>query len=574
MAAQPTFKADWIPSQNDPAQTQTSSKRKSTASWQQLGLSPQMTKALGLRGFKQPTPIQRMAIPSALENPPRDILGMARTGSGKTLAYLIPMLQRLGTRREPHGIRCLILCPSRELAVQILKAGKDLSRSLAGADKSSALRWSVIMGGESLDQQFEKISERPDIVIATPGRFLHIVVEMDLDLRGLDMVIYDEADRLFEMGFEVQLREILHRLPASRHSLLFSATLPSSLAEFAKAGLNNPNFIRLDTEHRISPSLKTAFVWTKPDEKDAALLILLRDAIGISMSSAVVSNRQKAIIFASTKHHVEYLQTLLSAAGYRASFIYGSLDQAARQQQLRQFRSDDTDLLVVTDVAARGIDIPSMGHVVNFDFPSSPRIFVHRVGRTARAGQEGSAWTIVTKEDLPFLLDLEVFLDRPITANTEVFGAVPRESLETAMEYIQNGLEEAEPQLPSLREVMKRGQSMFERSRSKASREAYQKAKTVMSTLSHGPMAVLPVLQSNTGDEPTESSQLRDRLLESVQDYQPPETIFEIGSRGKQPAAQLMQQRRQLLSKHRAERRATQADEESTETVGPIHGRG
>lgn len=182
MATQNTFKADWIPSQNDASQTQTSSKRKSTASWQQLGrfllpshptnetradalagLSPQMTRALGLRGFKQPTPIQRMAIPSALENPPRDILGMARTGSGKTLAYLIPMLQRLGTRREPHGIRCLILCPSRELAVQILKAGKDLSRSLAGTDKSSALRWSVIMGGESLDQQFEKISEKPDM---------------------------------------------------------------------------------------------------------------------------------------------------------------------------------------------------------------------------------------------------------------------------------------------------------------------------------------------------------------------------------------------------------------------------
>ncbi|KAL1408420.1 ATP-dependent RNA helicase dbp10 [Vanrija albida] len=431
MATQSSFKADWIPSQNDGSQTQTSSKRKSAASWQQLGLSPQMTRALGLRGFKQPTPIQRLAIPSALENPPRDILGMARTGSGKTLAYLIPMLQRLGSRREPHGIRCLILCPSRELAVQILKAGKDLSRSLAGTDKSSALRWSVIMGGESLDQQFEKISEKPDIVIATPGRFLHIVVEMNLDLRGLDMVIYDEADRLFEMGFEVQLREILHRLPASRHSLLFSATLPSSLAEFAKAGLNNPNFIRLDTEHRISPSLKTAFVWTKPDEKDAALLILLRDAIGVSMSTAV----------------------------------------------------------------------------------------------------EGSAWTIVTKDDLPFLLDLEVFLDRPITGNKDVFGAAPRESLETAMEYIQNGLEEAEPQLPSLREVMKRGQSMFERSRSKASREAYQKAKTLMSELSQGSSVVLPVLQSGTSSEPTESSDLRERLLGSVQDYRPPETIFEIGSR-------------------------------------------
>lgn len=375
---------------------------------------------------------------------------------------------------------------------------------------------------------------------------------------------------LFEMGFELQLREILHRLPSSRHSLLFSATLPSSLAEFAKAGLNNPEFIRLDTDHRISPDLKVAFFSTKPDEKDASLLILLREVIGIPVASAVTKGNPKAIVFASTKHHVEYLSVFLQAAGYRVSYIYGSLDQLARQQQLRLFRQDETDLLVVTDVAARGLDIPTMGHVINFDFPAGVRVFVHRVGRTARAGNHGNAWTLVTRDDLPYLHDLETFLERPLISNSEIFGSFPREDLEAAVEYIHQSLDVSENQLPALREVMRRGQKMFERSRTKASRDGYKITKAFQ-------WQAVPVHPSFGGEEEMaiddDSAPRRETLLASIREYNPSETIFEIGSRGPQSVAALMKQRRLAISRQRARTTAKDekaADEEQAEQTSKV----
>lgn len=368
---------------------------------------------------------------------------------------------------------------------------------------------------------------------------------------------------LFEMGFEQQLREILHRLPANRHSLLFSATLPSSLAEFAKAGLHNPQFIRLDTEHRISPDLNVAFFSVKPDEKDAALLVLLREVINIPVASEAMEGSPKAIVFASTKHHVEYLSVLLRAAGFRASYIYGSLDQIARQQQLRSFREDQTELLIVTDVAARGLDIPAMGHVVNFDFPSGVRVFVHRVGRTARAGQQGSAWTLVTRDDIPYLRDLETFLERPLINNADVFGAPPRDSLESTVEYIHQSLDISEPQLPSLREVMARGQSMFERSRSKATREAYKTAKPVQAQ-AFGSQALVHPAFERPGEDSTSTNLRRQELLASLHTYNPSETIFEIGSRGQQASNILMQHRRRTIAQHRA--RSTLKDNADNES--------
>lgn len=380
---------------------------------------------------------------------------------------------------------------------------------------------------------------------------------MDLDLRSVETVVYDEADRyaptdhtsdtrLFEMGFELQLREILHRLPANRHSLLFSATLPTSLAEFAKAGLSNPNFIRLDTEHRISPDLDLAFMAINPDERDGALLVLLREVIGIS-NDVSRENAPKAIIFASTKHHVEYLSVLLQAAGHRVSYIYGSLDQHARQNQLRLFRQGQTNLLVVTDVAARGLDIPAMGNVINYNFPSGVRIFVHRVGRTARAGQQGHAWSLVSRDDVPHLRDLEIFLERQLVDDPSIYGSLPRESLETAMEYIQQSLEISEPQLPTLRQVMNRGQKMFDRSRSKASREAYNtiKGNAFQSTS----IPIHPVFKvAAPGDGELDQ---RAALLASINAYNPQETIFEAGSRGQHSTAILMKQRRRTIAQHR-----------------------
>lgn len=366
------------------------------------------------------------------------------------------------------------------------------------------------------------------------------------------------------MGFEQQLHEILHRLPVNRHSLLFSATLPASLAEFAKAGLNNPEFVRLDSDMRINPDLDLGFFYVKPDEKDAGLLLLLRDVLKIPFgASSSDEDRAKAIIFASTKHHVEYLSVLLQAAGYRVSYIYGSLDQVARQQQLKRFRAAETDLLVVTDVAARGIDIPSIPHVINYDFPTGVRVFVHRVGRTARAGQHGHAWTLVTREDLPYMRDLEIFLERDFLKDTESYGSLPRESLETMLEYVQQTLDIEESQLPSLREVMKRGQTMFERSRAKANRDAYKYVKEISAL--GGPLLVHPAFNTN---ETARDSQAegRDRLLASIQAYQPQETIFEIGARGKQAAAQLMKQRRDTIARRKSARPVTARDNDATDS--------
>ncbi|WVW78780.1 hypothetical protein I302_100742 [Kwoniella bestiolae CBS 10118] len=489
--------------------------------WQALNVGPDLVRSLLLRKFKNPTPIQRASIPGALSAPPRDILAMARTGSGKTLGYLIPLLERLGSAHQSSpSPRALILCPSRELAMQILTVGKDLARGMVkGKGKEMEnLKWALIMGGESMEAQFEKMSNNPDI--------------------------------LFEMGFDVQLREILSRLPSTRQNLLFSATLPSSVAEFAKAGLVNPLLIRLDTEHKISPDLDLRFLSVKPTEKDAGLLVLLRDAINIS-NAGEDAMRPQAIVFVSTKHHVDYVSELLKAAGYRTSHIYSSLDQVARQQQLHHFRKRLTDVLVVTDVAARGLDIPVMDHVINYDFPPGPRVFVHRVGRTARAGRKGTAWSLVVRDDWPYLYDLQTFLGISRMGNdADMLKAFPQDNISENVEYILSSLDEIAPHLIAHREVMRKGQAMFERSRGKASASSYRKAKSLGQILG-GQSFTLPT-DSSFGS-PANASEViaRDRLVASLATYAPNETIFELGKRGETDSSVLMKKRRKLVDNRR-----------------------
>ncbi|KAJ9112383.1 hypothetical protein QFC19_000804 [Naganishia cerealis] len=609
----------------------------------------QLLRSLLLRGYKTPTPIQRASIPHAIAQPPRDLVGMARTGSGKTLAYVIPLLQRLGGKHSiKFGARGLILCPSRELAWQIRQVGKEMAKgfksgrggSHAGDDKAGPggnedggsaedLRWEVIMGGESLDEQFAAIARNPDVIIATPGRLLHLIIEMNLDLRSIDFVVFDEADRLFEMGFEVQMQEILSRLPTTRQTLLFSATLPKSLVEFAKAGLVNPKLIRLDAESKISSDLQMAFFSIKPNEKEAALLALLRDVIRTPLAKDGIVDfddnadmpesdgdddqkggmaRRKgfggkgkgsvkhinevaphqAIIFTATKHHVEYITTLLKTAGYSCSHIYGSLDQMARRQQMDRFKRGQTNLLVVTDVAARGIDIPVLENVINYDFPSGSRVFVHRVGRTARAGRKGWAWSFVTNTELPYLLDLQLFLGRPLVSSKTyapapdafssslVLGTMPRESLDANVEYVATSLTESQPQLPILKEVVRKSQMMYERSQGKASQESYRRAKAMTKdetwqlagnvledAANHPVYAEIGATVGYTDPQARADStaEAKASLLAQINSYQPSETIFEIGSRGKTPGAEIMRQRRSLHDKIKRKRSSAQSTE-------------
>ncbi|KAF6762983.1 ATP-dependent RNA helicase DBP10 [Ephemerocybe angulata] len=574
-------------------------------SFQSMGLHPSLLRSLTLQGYRIPTPIQRLAIPALLETPPRDLVGMARTGSGKSLAYMVPLVQRLGgVHQTAFGARALILLPTRELALQILKVGKELARGWhkgagdhagdkgdAESSKSQALRWGLVVGGEGLDEQFEMITNNPDIIIATPGRLLHLVVEMNLDLKSIQYIVFDEADRLFEMGFETALNELIHRLPPTRQSILFSATLPKSLVEFAKAGLVDPKLVRLDAESKISSDLKMAFFSVKKAEKEACLLTLLRDVIKVPLGANTVEDDKRkkykgkqrtpttaphqTLIFAATKHHVEYLTNLLLTVGYAVSHIYGSLDQVARTHQMDQFRRGFTNILVVTDVAARGIDIPVLENVVNYDFPHGARVFVHRVGRTARAGRQGWAWSFITNLELPYLLDLQLFLGRPIVndlpgdgdhlyAENLVLGTFQREVLDEEIEYCRT-LDTANHSLPSLREVMARGHTLYERSKGKASPPSYQRAKDMIKDpkwlLAGSDSGVHPVLlRGKDAAEKRKEADARLQLLRAVNSFTPSETIFEATQKGNSDNLALMKQRRMSLNKTKARNQQALAD--------------
>ena len=313
--------------------------------FQVMGLNLTLLKAITRKGFSIPTPIQRKTIPIILDG--EDVVGMARTGSGKTAAFVIPMVEKLKAHSAKVGARAMVLSPSRELALQTLRVVKELGR---GND----LRTVLLVGGDSLEErtpdarrntmpllmyaEFRSMTGNPDIIIATPGRFLHLQVEMSLDLSSVRYVVFDEADRLFEMGFAVQLSEILHALPASRQTLLFSATLPRSLVEFARAGLQDPRLIRLDAESKVSPDVESAFFSVKSANRDGALLHILEDVIHMptgETEAAKLSRKRKrapevkatdtptshsTIVFAATKHRVEYLANFLLAVGYAVSY--------------------------------------------------------------------------------------------------------------------------------------------------------------------------------------------------------------------------------------------------------------
>ena len=412
--------------------------------FQSLGLSEPVYRGIVKKGFRVPTPVQRKSLPVILSG--SDTVVMARTGSGKTAAFLIPVLERLLASRGGGGggggggghadrnrsAGAVILSPTRELSLQTLR----VCRTLAALTNLKSIG---INGGESMEKQFTLLSSRPDIIIASPGRLAHHLSEIpDFHLKQCEIVVFDEADRLFEMGFAMQIRQICSRMPgpeSGRQTLLFSATMPKVLVEFTKSGImGEPEVVRLDSEASVSAELRCGFITVRSGEKDAALLHLLRDVLPSaptmgSQNDDDEGERNKkrrgvmsggrlglTLIFAATRHHVDYLTTLLNTAGlgFNATGIYGTLDMTARKENLARFRSGETPILVVTDVAARGIDVPLIDHVIHYAFPPSAKLFVHRSGRAARAGRIGYCWGIVDPEELPYMVDLHVFLGRPL----------------------------------------------------------------------------------------------------------------------------------------------------------------
>ena len=570
------FIADTQASANRKTSNIKSKSLKKGGGFQAMGLNTNLLKAITRKGFSVPTPIQRKTIPLVLDG--QDVVGMARTGSGKTAAFVVPMIEKLKSHSAKVGARALILSPSRELALQTLKVVKEFGR---GTD----LKCVLLVGGDSLEEQFGFMSSNPDIVIATPGRFLHLKVEMGLDLSSVRYVVFDEADRLFEMGFATQLTEILHALPSTRQTLLFSATLPKSLIEFARAGLQEPHLVRLDAESKISPDLESAFFTIKSAEKEGALLHILSDIINIPTGETQASIKAKeeaskpskkrkrtdggfvktnesptehsTIIFAATKHHVDYLAALLRQTGYAVSYAYGSLDQTARKIQVQDFRTGMSNILVVTDVAARGIDIPILANVINYDFPGQPKIFVHRVGRTARAGQKGWAYSLVRESDIPYLLDLQLFLSRKLVLGKEdgyqpnfsedvVVGGLQRDKMERSCEWVNKVLEE-DIDIHALRGVAAKGEKLYLRTRNAASTESVRRAKEV--TSSNDWTAQHHLFSADTDNLETE----RAKMLARVSSFRPPETVFEIGKRGAAigEVGEVVKKRRRKVDAHR-----------------------
>lgn len=576
-------------------------KKAKAGSFQSFGLSKVILSNIMRKGFKQPTPIQRKTIPLILDN--RDVVGMARTGSGKTAAFTLPLIEKLKTHSPKSGSRAIILSPSRELALQTFKQVKEFSNK-------TSLRTVLLVGGDSLDDQFSSMMTNPDIIIATPGRFLHLKMEMELNLNNVEYIVFDEADRLFELGFSEQLNELIASLPTSRQTLLFSATLPKSLVEFAKAGLSNPILVRLDTEMKVSDQLEMSFFTTKKNEREANLLYVLQEVIKMPLPTEdelkryqvltrqnidadddeedneedtkskkrkykteklppanILPSKFSTIVFVPTKHHVEYITGILKDYGYLVSYIYGTLDQTARKQQLHQFRTGLTTVLVVTDVAARGIDIPILANVINFTLPSSSKIFLHRVGRTARAGNRGWAYSIVNEKELPYLLDLELFLGKklltsniyqsqcklleakgdftkPRVSYTDrlVIGSVPRAGLEIYQEIFLNILTN-NYDVSLLRDVSLKGEKLFYRTRQPSSIESVKRLKELLTSEHWDEQHILfgPDLETEKND-----------FLKKLSNRHTKETVFEFNKKGKEKEedslVQFMHKRRKQLA--------------------------
>ncbi|KAF8103185.1 hypothetical protein N665_0188s0136 [Sinapis alba] len=510
-------------------------KKGKSGGFESLNLGPNVFNAIKKKGYKVPTPIQRKTMPLILSGV--DVVAMARTGSGKTAAFLIPMLEKLKQHVPQGGVRALILSPTRDLAEQTLKFAKELG-------KFTDLRVTLLVGGDSMQDQFEELTKSPDVIIATPGRLMHLLEEVDdMSLRTVEYVVFDEADSLFGMGFAEQLHQILAKLGENRQTLLFSATLPSALAEFAKAGLREPQLVRLDVENKISPDLKLSFLTLRPEEKYAALIYLVREHI---------SSDEQTLIFVSTKHHVEFVNSLFKLENIVPSVCYGDMDQDARKIHVSRFRARKTMLLIVTDIAARGIDIPLLDNVINWDFPPRPKIFVHRVGRAARAGRSGSAISFVTPEDMPYLLDLHLFLSKPIRpAPTEdevlknmeevmnrtseaivsgvtVYGRFPQKTIDLIFNKIQEMIDSS-AELDSLEKTSRKAFRLYTSTKPSPSKESIRRAKKLPREGLH------PMFKSIIEGGELEAM----AFFQKIKNFRPKQTILEAeGENAKGPSGQ------------------------------------
>jgi len=364
----------------------------------QLGLSAELLRAVDQQGYREATPIQQKAIPFVLEG--RDILAGAQTGTGKTAGFTLPLLQRLQESRSGGGqhrrVKALILTPTRELAAQVGQSVRDYGRYLP-------FRATTIFGGVSINPQISKLRKGVDIVIATPGRLLDHVRQNNVDLSSVEILVLDEADRMLDMGFIRDIRKILNELPKRRQNLLFSATFSAEIRRLAADLLNRPTEIQVATRNKTADRVKQ-IVYPVDKRRKRELL-----------SHRIASeNWRQVLVFTRTKHGASRLAEQLARDGHTTTAIHGNKSQGARTRALADFKSGAVRVLVATDVAARGLDIERLPHVINYELPSVPEDYVHRIGRTARAGLEGEAISLVCIDEHKMLGDIERLLKRKI----------------------------------------------------------------------------------------------------------------------------------------------------------------
>jgi ATP-dependent RNA helicase RhlE len=367
--------------------------------FKELGLSAELLRAVEQQGYAEATPIQQQAIPLVLAG--RDVLAGAQTGTGKTAGFTLPLLQLLqGSESPKHRLRVLVLTPTRELAAQVEQSVRDYGRHLP-------FKSATIFGGVSIRPQIAALRQGIDIVVATPGRLLDHLQQKTINLSGIEILVLDEADRMLDMGFIRDIRRVLAVLPKKRQNLLFSATFSEEIRRLAGDLLTNPAEIHAAARNSTVEGVEQIVYPVDKRRKRE----LLSHRIG-------AENWRQVLVFTRTKHGANRLAEQLSQDGLNAAAIHGNKSQGARTRALADFKAGKTRVLVATDIAARGLDIHRLPHVVNFDLPNVPEDYVHRIGRTARAGQQGSAVSLVCIDDQPLLRDIERLLKTRIKQET------------------------------------------------------------------------------------------------------------------------------------------------------------
>ncbi|HET6564219.1 MAG TPA: DEAD/DEAH box helicase [Xanthomonadales bacterium] len=363
----------------------------------ELGLSAELLRAIHEQGYEQPTPIQQQAIPEVLAG--HDLLGGAQTGTGKTAAFTLPVLQRLQDSKaeaHTHRVRALILVPTRELAMQV-------HESVTAYGKHLPFRSAMIFGGVSINPQISQLRRGVDIVVATPGRLLDHMERRSIDLRQVDTLVLDEADRMLDMGFVHDIRRVVKALSSQRQTLLFSATFSREIRQLAHEFQKAPREVQVTSPNSTADRVSQVVHPVDRERKREMLSHLIGQG-----------NWQQVLVFTRTKHGANRLSKQLEQDGLSSSAIHGNKSQAARQRALSDFKKGGIRVLVATDVAARGLDIELLPHVVNYDLPNVPEDYVHRIGRTARAGQEGAAVSLVCVDEHSMLRDIEQLLQQRI----------------------------------------------------------------------------------------------------------------------------------------------------------------